>query len=275
MNNPIWRAPAKINLFLHIIGRRADGYHELQTVFQFLDYYDELSFEVRTDGQINLNSTIEKNLVLQAAKLLQQVSNTTLGADITLHKRIPIGGGLGGGSSDAATTLIALNQLWELNFEESFLLELAIKLGADVPVFIKGEAAWAEGLGEKLSPITLPEPWYVVIVPPHPISTTEFFSAPELTRNTRPITIQDFLEGKALLRNDFEPLIRNRYPQIANAFDWLNQYAKAQLTGSGGCIFAEFKTKTEAQLVIAEIPKPFTGFVAKGLNHIIWGVAKW
>lgn len=261
-----WLSPAKINLFLHIIGRRPDGYHELQTVFQFLDYYDELDFQVRSDSQIQLSSQIpiENNIILKAAQLLQQVSETTLGADITLHKRIPMGGGLGGGSSNAATTLLALNHLWQLKLPEAKLHELGLKLGADVPVFIKGKAAWAEGIGEKLSPVLLPEPWYVVVLPTQAVSTAEIFSAVELTRNTRPITIQEFLEGET--RNDFEPLVRKRYPEIGRAIDWLNQYASARLTGSGSSVFAEVATKKEAEQIVAKIPQPFKAFMAKGLN---------
>lgn len=262
----IWLSPAKINLFLHILGRRPDGYHELQTIFQFLDYHDELCLESRIDPQIQLTTSmsLENNIVLKAARLLQQVSGTSLGANIILNKRIPIGGGLGGGSSNAATTLIALNQLWQLNLPESDLLELGLQLGADVPVFIKGKAAWAEGIGEKLSPIQLPEPWYVVLSPPQIVSTAEIFSAVELTRNTRPITIQEFLEGRT--RNDFEPLVRKRYPQIGNAIDWLNRYAPAKLTGSGSSVFAEVATKKEAEKIVAEVPQPLTAFMAKGMN---------
>lgn len=266
MNINVWLAPAKINLFLHILGRRADNYHELQTAYQFLDYCDELTFRVREDRQIKLNSTIENDLVLRAARLLQERGGTSLGADISLTKRIPIGGGLGGGSSDAATTLLALNKLWDINLPETQLLELGLKLGADVPVFIQGKAAFAEGIGEKLTPISIPEPWYVVLAPPQNISTAEFFSAPELTRNTRPITIQEFLAGKTRTHNDFEPLLKKLCPVVAEALDWLNHFAPARLTGSGGCVFATVETKAQAHKIAENVPKQFKAFVAKGVN---------
>lgn len=264
-------SPAKINLFLHILGRRADGYHNLQTVFQFLNYCDELAFSVRTDACINLqcslpNLPIEKNLIFRAAILLQQLSGTTLGADIKLQKKIPIGGGLGGGSSNAATTLIALNHLWQLKLKEPELARLGLQLGADVPIFIHGKAAWGEGLGEHLTPISLKEPWYVVIVPPCPVSTAEIFSSQELTRNTPPLTIQQFLAQPELMINDCEKVVCKLYPDVAMALDWLNQFAPAKMTGTGGCLFAPVHEQNEAEAIVEQIPKPFYGFSAKGLN---------
>lgn len=263
----IWPSPAKINLFLHIIGRRADGYHNLQTIFQFLDYGDELSFKLRSDDKIELTTSspelaTENNLILRAAHLLRR---NGLGVAIHLEKHLPIGGGLGGGSSNAATTLVALNKLWHLDLSSAELLSYGLQLGADVPIFINAKAAWAEGVGEQFTPITIAEPWYVVLVPPHPVSTAEFFSADELTRNTRPITIREFLDGSAT-RNDFEPLARKRYPMVALALDWLNQSAPARLTGSGGCVFAAMSTEQEAQAIAAQAPKPLSAFIAKGLN---------
>lgn len=259
-------SPAKLNLFLHIIGQRADGYHLLQTVFQLLDYYDELTFTLRDDQQINLTCNIneinnENNLVLRAAHLLKQQQ----GVDIHLHKNIPMGGGLGGGSSNAATTLIALNHLWQLQLSTQELLALGLKLGADVPVFIQGQSAWAEGIGEVLVPIELPERWFVVLAPPVLVSTPKLFSDNELTRNTSPIKIQEFLEG-AETQNDCEVVCSKRYPEVAAALTWLNQFAPARLTGTGGCVFAAVKNEQTAKQIAEQIPKPFTGFYAKGIN---------
>lgn len=288
MTADIWFAPAKLNLFLHIVGRRADGYHELQTVFQLLDYSDELSFELRkNDPHIQLTISyattfshidigdIEHNLVMRAAKLLQKFSaNPQQGAAIHLHKKIPIGGGLGGGSSDAATTLIALNQLWQVNLSIDELSKLGLQLGADVPMFIHGKSAWGEGVGEYLTPIPLPESWFLVIVPPCTVTTTEIFSATELTRNTSPITIQQFLNGPESTHNDCEAVVRTRYPIIAEALNWLNQFAPARLTGTGSCLYAAFAHEDEARSVAEKIPAPLQGFVTKGLSETFWGVAK-
>jgi 4-diphosphocytidyl-2-C-methyl-D-erythritol kinase len=264
-----WPAPAKLNLFLHITGRRQDGYHLLQTVFQFIDYCDLLHFEVRHDGLIRRVTEIagvdeRQDLVWRAANLLQQESNAHLGVDISIIKRIPMGGGLGGGSSDAATTLVALNRLWDLDLSVSRLVELGIKLGADVPVFINGQAAWAEGVGEKLQSVSLPQPWYVVIMPPCQVATGEIFTAPELTRDSNPIKIRDFLAGQGV--NVCEPVVRSRHPEVGEVLDWLSQFSKARLTGTGACVFAAFDSERLAQEVISKIPSQWSGFVAKGLN---------
>jgi 4-diphosphocytidyl-2-C-methyl-D-erythritol kinase len=279
-----WPSPAKLNLFLHITGRRPDGYHTLQTVFQLLDYGDELQFSVRDDAQLDIqgdsfNIPLEQNLVIRAARSLQQFSKTTYGADITLNKRLPLGGGVGGGSSNAATTLIALNQLWQLHLPLDSLATLGLSLGADIPVFVRGHSAWAEGVGEQLRPIELPERWYIVITPPCFVSTQEIFSHPELTRDTSAITISDFLEGYALRdesqkdrsRNDCETLVRKQYPEIARAIDWLNQFAPARLTGTGSSVFAAFASEQSARKVMTELrstfPSTWRGFVARGINQ--------
>ncbi|MEO5702277.1 MAG: 4-(cytidine 5'-diphospho)-2-C-methyl-D-erythritol kinase [Gammaproteobacteria bacterium] len=274
MNMSVWPAPAKLNLFLHITGRRADGYHELQTVFQFLDYADELRCTLRHDGSINLaallpNVAPEHNLVTRAARLLQTETATTLGADIELTKRIPIGGGLGGGSSDAATALVALNQIWGLNLPLDELARLGLHLGADVPVFVYGHAAWAEGVGERLTPISLDEPWYVVVAPPCAVSTQAIFSSPDLTRDTKPITIADFLAGKGV--NDCATLVCRRYPEVAEALHWLEKFAKARMTGTGGCVFATFEDEARARFIAQQFAKEHSAawqvFAARGMNR--------
>lgn len=265
-----WPAPAKLNLFLHITGRRADGYHLLQTVFQFLDRGDSLEFELREDGRILRSEgpegiPEESDIVIKAARLLQQQSGTRLGAAIKLRKTLPVEAGLGGGSSDAATTLVALDQLWQTRLGEGRLAALGLELGADVPVFIGGQAAWAEGVGEILTPVELPEPWYLVLHPACSVSTREIFQAPELTRNSAAITIARFRSGQT--RNDFEPVVRSRYPQVSEALDWLSAHAPARLTGSGACVFAAFADETAARQVHAAIPKGWQGFVAQGCNR--------
>ena len=265
-----WPAPAKLNLFLHITGRREDGYHLLQTVYQFLNYGDELTFSIRDDGRIERTSsllgvTAEEDLVVRSARLLKEASGCRLGADIRVDKCLPMGGGLGGGSSNAATTLVALNQLWDLDFSEERLAELGLRLGADVPVFVRGRAAWAEGIGERLTPVELPEPWFVIIVPAVEVSTAELFSSAELTRDCAPITIADFLSGEG--SNVFEPPVRARYPAVAEALDWLASRGAARLTGSGGCIFAPFPDEARARKLLAELPEGWRGFVAEGRNR--------
>ncbi len=265
-----WPAPAKLNLLLRIIGRRADGYHRLQTVFQFVDIADRLRFNLRADGAIARISPLEgvpedQDLVVRAARLLQQATGTTLGAEIELDKRLPMGGGLGGGSSDAATTLVALNRLWETGLSEGRLAELGLSLGADVPVFIRGRAAWAEGVGESLTPIDLPEPWYLILVPPCHVSTAEVFSDPGLERNAPPITLDEFLSG--CIDNSCLPVVRDRYPEVAAAFDWLNRHARARLTGTGGCLFAAFDDEAGARRLLERLPAPCRGFVARGRNR--------
>lgn len=265
-----WPAPAKLNLFLHITGRRTDGYHLLQTVFQFLDFSDELRFTVRSDGVIRRLNELpgvpeEKDLVVRAAQLLQRVSGTHLGADIRVTKRLPMGGGLGGGSSDAATVLVALNHLWRIGLTSEQLAAHGLSLGADVPVFIHGLATWAEGVGEKFTPVTLSEPWFVVLIPPVSVSTAEIFAAPELTRDSPPITIRAFLAGEG--GNVCETVVRNRYPAVAEALDWLGQHGAARMTGTGACVFAPFESEAQAHQVFAARPEGWNGFVARGCNH--------
>lgn len=286
-----WPAPAKLNLFLHVTGRRADGYHLLQTVFQFLDYGDEIRFSVRADGRIMRTRPLvgvpeDRDLCVRAARALQQAAGVTLGADIELEKRLPQGGGLGGGSSDAATTLLALNELWRIHWDPPKLAELGLKLGADVPVFVRGSAAWAEGVGEVLVPVELPQPWYVVVVPPVLVSTAAVFADPELTRHSPAITIRDFYEGR--VRNDLTPVVRRRYPEVDTALTWLGQFGDARMTGSGGCVFLPVADVHAGEMILKalarELPRPYSGFVARGLNaHPIharlqgntnWGVAK-
>ncbi len=262
-------APAKLNLFLHITSRRADGYHNLQTIFQFLDFCDDLYFNMRPDGQLSCQSSAkdlppEQDIVLRAARLLKQYSRTSLGADIQIEKKIPMGGGLGGGSSDAATTLLALNQLWHLHLSSDILAQLGLSLGADVPVFVQGHAAWAEGVGESLKPIELDEPWYFVIHPGCHVSTAEIFSTKDLTRDALSITIAEFFAGQS--RNVCEKIVRRIYPQVGQALDWLSQYSPARLTGTGACLFARFESRAQAQAVLAQLPNVWYGFVAQGRN---------
>jgi 4-diphosphocytidyl-2-C-methyl-D-erythritol kinase len=265
-----WPAPAKLNLFLHITGRRPDGYHVLQTVFQFLDFGDELAFRVRPDGAVTLEPDLpgvapEENLIVRAARLLQQRAGTALGADIRLIKHLPMGGGLGGGSSDAATTLAALNHLWATGLSEESLAALALELGADVPVFLRGRAAWAEGVGERLQPLELSEPWFVVLIPPVSVSTAEVFGAPQLTRNCPPITIRDFLAGAG--ENVCEPVVRRRYPAVAEALEALGAHGEARLTGTGACIFARFAQRREAETALEALATKWDGFAARGANR--------
>jgi 4-diphosphocytidyl-2-C-methyl-D-erythritol kinase len=264
-----WPAPAKLNLFLHITGRRPDGYHELQTVFQLIDLCDTLLVTVRDDGAIDrpegpADVPPESDLVVRAARALQDASGTALGATLRVRKRIPMGGGLGGGSSDAATTLLALNQLWGCRLPIDDLARLGLPLGADVPVFIRGFSAWAEGVGERLIPLELPERWYVVIHPGVGVSTREVFQSTELTRNSPLITIRAFFQAGG--RNDCEPVVRARCPEVAAALDWLSRYAPARLTGTGSCIFASCATAIEAERIAARVPDDWTSFVARGLN---------
>ncbi len=262
-------APAKLNLFLHITGRRDDGYHLLQTVFQFLDYADEIELSAREDGEIKRLSGLEAvsaedDLVVKAASLLKQYTQTSYGVDISVNKKLPVGGGLGGGSSDAATVLVGLNQLWSCNLSISQLADLGLSLGADIPVFVYGRAAWAEGIGEQLEPIDLPENWFVVVHPKVFVSTAEIFSDKGLTRDCEPFKIARFLEGYG--SNVFEPVVREKYQEVAKALNWLSSYSPARLTGSGSCIFAKFSNKIVAQSVLNELPSRWFGFIAKGLN---------
>ena len=262
-------APAKLNLFLHITSQREDGYHCLQTVFQFLDYHDVLYFAVRRDGQLRYHDfaqpwMLEQDLIFRAAKLLQQYSGTSLGADIYVDKKIPVGGGLGGGSSNAATTLLGLNQLWQLQLSRTILTQLGLSLGADVPIFLYGHAAWAEGIGEKLTALELDEPWYLVIYPGCAVATREIFTDPALTRDTLPIKISAFLAGQTT--NVCEPIVRSRYPLVDQAMKWLEQYGSSRLTGTGSCLFARFEHQAEAQAILVKLPKIWYGFVAAGRN---------
>ncbi len=265
-----WPAPAKINLFLHVTGQRSDGYHELQTAFQFLDYCDYLSFEHTLDNDIQLLTAMDgvehkDNLIVRAAKLLRDYTGINKGVLIALEKKLPMGGGLGGGSSNAATTLIALNHVWNCQLSNKQLAQLGLDLGADVPIFIYGHAAWAEGVGEKLVAISPPEPWYVVIVPDCQVSTAEIFSAPQLTRDCRSITISRFLSGEG--KNVCEGVVRKNYPLVAKALDWLSNYATPRMTGTGACVFADFSSQQQAQDVLAMLPNHWRGFIAKGCNE--------
>ena len=280
----LWPAPAKLNLFLHILGRRADGFHELQTLFQLIDLCDRIGVTVRTDGligrlAIDADIAPEADLVIRAARALQHVSGTSLGASLRVQKRIPVGAGLGGGSSDAATTLLVLNRLWGCGLAPAALAELGANLGSDVPFFLHGSSAWAEGRGERLTGIELPERWYLVIRPGVAVGTAEVFQAPELTRNSVPLTIRGFLESGG--GNDCEPVVRARFPQVREALDWLQVRAPARLTGTGSCIFAAFASAQAAQEIAVQVPARWTSFVARGLNssplheQLCWGVAKW
>ncbi len=265
-----WPAPAKLNLFLHITGRREDGYHLLQTVFQFLDHGDQLHFNLRPDGVVNRLSELTgvpeaSDLVVRAARLLQNFTGCTQGVDIQVDKQLPMGGGLGGGSSDAATTLVALNHLWSLDLPEETLMQLGLQLGADVPVFIHGHAAWAEGVGEKLTDVELPEPWFVVLTPSVQVPTGEIFSATELTRDCPAITIRDFLTGQG--ENVCQPLVEKRHPEVAEALAWLGQHGKAMMTGTGACVFAAFEQQERAREVFSARPQGWQGFVARGCNR--------
>lgn len=265
-----WPAPAKLNLFLHITGQREDGYHLLQSVFQFLDYGDEISLAVREDGAINRLNELpgvepEQDLVVRAARLLKQKSGCKLGADIRVDKQLPMGGGLGGGSSDAATVLVALNRLWGVDMPVEQLAQLGLQLGADVPVFVHGHAAWAEGVGEILEPVDLPEPWYLVVIPPVEVATAKIFSDPQLTRDCQAIKIRAFLAGEST--NVCQPVASRHYPEIAQALRWLGQFAEAKMTGTGSCIFAAFDTEAQAQAVYQQLPDAWRGFVAKGSNR--------
>jgi len=262
-------APAKLNLFLHITGQRGDGYHTLQTLFQLLDFGDELSFERREDGIIRLSPSFEDladkdNLVVKAARLLQATSKTTYGASIRLDKRLPMGGGIGGGSSDAATTLVGLNQLWNTNLGTDALADLGAQLGADIPVFVKGQTAWAEGIGEILQAIEMPELWYLVLTPACHVSTANIFSHKDLTRDTSDITVAAFLEQGGC--NDCQSLVRKLYPAVDEALKWLGRFGRAQMTGTGACVFAPFESAAEANAILAKAPAHLQGFVAKGVN---------
>jgi 4-diphosphocytidyl-2-C-methyl-D-erythritol kinase len=266
----LWPAPAKLNLFLHVTGRRPDGYHELQTVFQLIDLCDTIAISVREDGQIERPDgppgvDPESDLTVRAARALQKATGGCgLGATLRVRKRIPMGGGLGGGSSDAASVLLGLNELWGCGMTLDQLARLGLPLGADVPVFVRGSSAWGQGVGEDLQPLELPEAWYVVIHPGVAVGTRDVFQSPELTRNSPVITIRGFFQSGG--RNDCEPVVRARFPEVAEALDWLGRFAPARLTGTGSCIFAPCATAIDAERLAARVPDRWTSYVARGLN---------
>jgi 4-diphosphocytidyl-2-C-methyl-D-erythritol kinase len=273
VNSPTWPAPAKLNLFLHILGRRPDGYHELQTCFQFVDLCDEITIEVRTDGRIRRVVEIagvaeDADLCVRAARALKSAAGCALGADIGVLKRIPMGAGLGGGSSDAATCLVALNHLWQLHWPVEDLAALGLKLGADVPVFVRGRAAWAEGIGERLTPLYPPlapfEANYLILKPNVGVGTAEIFQDPELTRNSAPITIHGFLASGG--RNDCLAVVRRRYPEVARALDWLSGFGVARLTGTGACVFLAVESMERGREILRMLPPAIEAFLARGLN---------
>ena len=274
--NSTWPAPAKLNLFLYITGQRSDGYHNLQTLFQFLDFSDDIAIQLTDDGALQLVTNCQAinhndNLILQAANLLRRSALAagkiapSLGAILTLTKRIPMGGGLGGGSSNAATTLVALNQLWQINFSHPQLLKLGLQLGADVPVFILGITAFAEGIGEQLTATEVTEKYYLVAHPGIEIATPIIFKAPELKRDSKVRPLSELLA--TTWRNDCEAVVRKRFPVVEELLEWLLQYAPARLTGTGACVFAEFDTESTARQVLTLLPAHFSGFVAKGVNR--------
>ena len=265
-----WPAPAKLNLFLHVTGRRSDGYHDLQTAFQLLDWGDQIGIEVTGDGRIERLEGLEdvppeKDLAVRAAQALKDACGVSQGVRIRVRKRVPVGGGLGGGSSDAATVLRVLDRLWGTRMGVSELAAIGLKLGSDVPIFVHGSSAWAEGRGERLTPIELPDAWYLIVWPRVSVSTAGIFQAPELTRNSPLITIRAL--SPAQVRNDCEPVVRCRYPAVAEALDWMNARSAARLSGTGSCVFASYATVAEAERVAARVPDEWTGFVARGVNQ--------
>ena len=263
-----WLAPAKLNLFLHVVGQRQDGLHELQTLFQLLDFGDALSFEATGDGRIvrvGATQLPDDDLCIRAARSLQQASGTHLGARIHLTKRIPVGAGLGGGSSDAATVLVALNQFWQTHLTEDALADLGLSLGADVPLFVRGRSAWGEGIGERLIPADLPRQHFCVVWPDISVSTKTIFSDPELTRNTPRIRIPGPFEGDR--RNDLEPVARRRFPQVGDCLDWLGQFGAARMTGSGAAAFLAVGDDRAGEKLLQQLPSPLRGLVANGINR--------
>ncbi|WP_124948569.1 4-(cytidine 5'-diphospho)-2-C-methyl-D-erythritol kinase [Sulfuriferula thiophila] len=283
MNELNCPAPAKLNLFLHIIGRRADGYHLLETVFRFVDYGDQVKLRLRDDGRVVRVKALdgvpeEQDLCVRAARLLQQASGTSLGVEIELHKVLPMGGGLGGGSSDAASILLGLNRLWQLNWPRERLQILGLQLGADVPVFIYGQSAFAQGIGEQLQAVSLKPAWYLVLIPPVHVSTPKIFAHQQLTRDSKTITITDFSKAEKLTdltRNDLQTVVCVEYPVVADYLAWLSQFAPARMTGSGACVFAEFADESEVRKVFALLPQEMHGFVAQGMDkHPLYELAK-
>jgi 4-diphosphocytidyl-2-C-methyl-D-erythritol kinase len=267
---PSWPSPAKLNLCLHVVGRRADGYHLLQTAFQFIDLKDEIAFNDRPDGVIERATgpaeiPAEKDLTVRAARLLARHTACRRGVAISVDKRIPIQGGLGGGSSNAATVLVALNELWQLGLPEDELARLGLELGADVPVFVRGRSAWAEGVGEQLTAVDFPEPVYLLVRPDATVSTADVFKAPELTRDSPAITIRGFLMAGG--RNDCEPVVRKRFPAVAEALDWLGRIAPARLTGTGSCVYAAMPDEAGARAALNQLPARWSGYVVRGMNR--------
>lgn len=265
-----WPAPAKLNLCLHVVGRRADGYHLLQSALQFIDLSDELRFLRRPSGVIErvegpANVPAQSDLAVRAAQLLAAHTGVEQGVGLALDKRIPIQAGLGGGSSDAATVLVALNRLWGLDLSVDTLAELGLNLGADVPVFVRGHAAWVEGVGEQLAATEFPASVYLVVKPQVNVSTAEIFQAPELTRNSPVMTIRAFLAGGG--RNDCTSTVRRRYPEVAEALDWLGNFGSARLTGTGACVFAPMPDERSAEAARAQLPARWTGFVVRSMNR--------
>lgn len=278
-------APAKLNLMLRIVGRRTDGYHLLQTVFRFIDYGDEVRIAVRHDGEIRRVKDLpgvaaDDDLTVRAARLLKSTTGTSLGADIELSKRLPLGAGLGGGSSDAATVLLALNRLWGTGLSRSELQGLGVTLGADVPVFVFGESALGEGIGEILEPIALPPAWYLVLTPQVQVATGRIFSDPGLKRDSKRTKIQGFSADSftadgANVTNDMQPLVCRHYPEVARHLEWLRQHGPAVMTGSGAAVFASFGSEHAARAVLAQVPQTMSGFIARGLDrHPLWDLAQ-
>jgi 4-diphosphocytidyl-2-C-methyl-D-erythritol kinase len=271
---PDYPAPAKLNLFLHVVGRRADGYHLLQSAFALIDAADRLRIAVRGDGEIHRVNEFpgvppEADLVVRAARLLREQTGSPLGADIEVDKRLPVGGGVGGGSSDAATVLIVLNRLWKTGLSRDALQALGARLGADVPFFVFGRNAWVEGVGEKLTALELPPAWYLVLVPPVAVPTGEIFAAPELTRDTEALKMEDFSAqvGSPRFRNDLEAAVASRYPPVREHLEWLSRHGQGRLTGSGACVFARFGDRASAEAVLERLPGSMQGFVAQGLEE--------
>ncbi|HEY2627759.1 MAG TPA: 4-(cytidine 5'-diphospho)-2-C-methyl-D-erythritol kinase [Usitatibacter sp.] len=271
---PDYAAPAKLNLFLHVVGRRADGYHLLQSVFTLIGIEDRLRFAVRDDGVVRRVNDVpgvpaDQDLAVRAALLLQEATGTSKGVDIEVEKHIPMGGGLGGGSSDAATVLVALNGLWKAGFDREALAEIGAGLGADIPFFVFGRNAWAEGIGDRLTPLEIAPRWYVVLVPPVQVPTPVAYGAPELTRNTETLKIEDFSARprEAKFSNDLEPVVIARFPEVGEHLAWLRKHGDARMTGSGACVFAAFDDRESAQRVIDALPGTMKGFIAQGLDR--------
>jgi 4-diphosphocytidyl-2-C-methyl-D-erythritol kinase len=282
---PDYLAPAKLNLFLHVVGRRADGYHLLQSVFTLIDRCDRLRLRVREDGLVARMNDVagvppQDDLAVRAARALQAATGTRLGVDLELEKHIPMGGGLGGGSSDAAAVLMALDRLWDTRLGDEALARLGLGLGADVPFFLFGGSAWAEGIGDRLAAVTVPTRWYLVLTPPVAVPTPVVFAAPELTRDTEPLKMEDFSAQPAVretpgqdfwetsgFRNDLEAVVTARFPVVREHLEWLRRHGNARMTGSGGCVFAAFGNREEAQRVLDKLPASMHGFIAQGLTQ--------